>query len=102
MSHDEMIAVIQAHKAGKQIEIQYHGCSPETWALCGDDPFTFNFTQLDFRVKPEPPKPRDFWICYTADPTHSGSYIYGVKQNEPLHDSRKQIHVREVLPEEEG
>lgn len=97
MTTKEMIEVLQAADAGQPIQYRHSGCQwedkteSESWA----------FDIREFRIKPTPPKPRDFWICYTDDPTYSGSYIYGVKQNEPLHAPRKQIHVREVLPEEE-
>jgi hypothetical protein len=50
MTHDEMIAVIQAHKDGKQIQIrQYCG---KVWA----DSFCprWNFEDCVYRVKPEP------------------------------------------------
>jgi hypothetical protein len=53
MTHDEMIAVIQAHKEGKTIQCR---CSLEYggphWQDCVDP--KFNFAHGNYRVKPEP------------------------------------------------
>jgi len=49
MTHDEMIAVIQAHKDGKTIQHYVNG-----WV---DKPYempSFNFGDYIYRVKPEP------------------------------------------------
>ena len=54
MTHDEMIAVIAAHKQGNQIEISqldYHG-SPVAWSVCHEP--KWNFSGFRYRVKPEP------------------------------------------------
>lgn len=68
MSHDEMIAVIQAHKEGTPIQAQLkRGGGPWqefTDSLeCGWDTWTW-----DYRIKPEPPKPRTFWLgtCHVS------------------------------------
>jgi len=53
MSDDEIIAVVQAHKDGKQI--QYRGLSPyHQWHNCRDNSPLWNFPDLCYRVKPEP------------------------------------------------
>ena len=48
MKHDEMITVIQAHKEGKQIQVQLGN---GTWfdTLC-----VFDFSRYTYRIKPEP------------------------------------------------
>ena len=56
MSHDEMIAVIQAHKNGGKVE--YRGRSEITWTLVLTNPI-WNFAAHDYRIKPEP---RSLWI----------------------------------------
>lgn len=88
MTHDEMIAVIQAHKEGKTIEACAIGYT--NWRVTADPP-TWNFYAMDYRVKPEPPKPKEFWL--------KGCYIYC---NSQCRDNDQWsvgpvIHVREVL-----
>lgn len=60
MTHDEMIAVIQAHKDGKAIEFRYDG----EWKTCQDNNPLWNFTNNFYRVKPEP---RVRWAVYSSD-----------------------------------
>jgi len=50
MTHDEMIAVIAAHKDGKQLE--YKSISDTNWKLATTP--VFNFDIADYRIKPEP------------------------------------------------
>ena len=50
MTHDEMIAVIQAHKEGKQIQIS----SKNKNEFCEDFAPNFDFCGYDYRIKPEP------------------------------------------------
>ncbi len=50
MTHDEMIAVIAAHKDGKTIQIK--GNISGEWNDA-DSP-RFNFVQCTYRIKPEP------------------------------------------------
>ena len=56
---DEMFAVIQAAKGGKQIQYwfsQYGNFAEDgTWINCVDAP-VFNFSDYIYRVKPEPKK----------------------------------------------
>ncbi len=47
-------------------------------------------------LPPEPPKPREFWIC-TGGPQGESPRAYTVKQENLLSDV-EQIHVIEVLP----
>lgn len=49
MTHDEMIAIIQAAKEGKEIEVQY---APSAWGLCHG--ISFNFVNYSYRIKPQP------------------------------------------------
>lgn len=54
MTHEEMISVIQAHKEGKQI--QYRRIGNTEWL---DTPKpAWNFVLFEYRIKPEPPKPK--------------------------------------------
>ena len=49
MKHQEMIMVIEAHSEGKKIECQAKGVNG--WSACPHP--IFNFSQFDYRVKPE-------------------------------------------------
>lgn len=51
MTHDEMIAVIQAHKDGKEIEWTRKGST--VWKRIPYQP-SWDFCAGDYRVKPEP------------------------------------------------
>lgn len=58
-----MIAVIQAHKDGKAaIECKSKSRDVATWVPMWHWPF--NFEGLDYRIKPEPRKPRE---CNSKD-----------------------------------
>ena len=48
MTHDEMIAVIKAHKEGKQI--QHSFVHEDEWYDCIDN--SWNFADFKYRVKP--------------------------------------------------
>lgn len=61
MTDDEIIAVVQAHKEGKQIQAV---------GVCEGDRdinwrdvhlFYWDFQHYNYRVKPEPRKPREWW-----------------------------------------
>ena len=51
MTHEEMIAVIQAHKEGKQI--QYRRGENMQWLDCTPQ---WDFVLFDYRIKPAEPK----------------------------------------------
>ena len=50
MTHDEMIAVIQAYKRGERIEFKHKSIPDDEWTSVYEP--LFNFTQFDYRVKP--------------------------------------------------
>lgn len=52
MTHDEMIAVIQAHKEGKQIQKRAKSFSQNGWYAVSLDGFNFNL--YEYRIKPDP------------------------------------------------
>lgn len=56
MTHDEMIAVIEADKAGKPIQRRMRSCRDE-WETSKSPVPYLRFDAFDYRVKPEPPKP---------------------------------------------
>jgi hypothetical protein len=60
MTHDEMIAVIQAHKDGKVIQECTNGRygNAGAWGKSGDWP-VWDFRLKDYRVKP---MPKEYWL----------------------------------------
>jgi hypothetical protein len=53
MTHDEMIAVIQARKEGKAIEgRQIRSFNVPEWSIWGS--YSFNFEMYEYRIKPTP------------------------------------------------
>lgn len=58
MTYDEMIAVLEAAKAGKVIEVDING----EWVKT--DRSLFNFQTYEYRVKPEPKR---CWVKFVED-----------------------------------
>jgi hypothetical protein len=56
MTHDEMIAVIAAHKDGKTVQVRCKGSDREWGYTSG--PY-WNFADCDYRIKPEP---LEYWV----------------------------------------
>lgn len=50
MSPDEIIAVVQAHKEGKEIELQPRGVASAGWAYTFDP--VWDFYHFNYRAKP--------------------------------------------------
>jgi hypothetical protein len=101
MSIDEMIAVLQAHKDGEAVECRitsagqrfsYYDCGGHfEWSKpCGTPP-TFNFGYYDYRVKPEPPKPRTFVLHTCAGRTEATVFLPEAAT------ASENIEVKEVL-----
>lgn len=126
MTHDEKIAVIIAARDGRDIEVRqtqagrirqeifdFSGQQSrliESGALAKDnfrperleDWFTaqgeilFDFVAYEYRVKPEPPKPREFWITRCdAGGAHGWKAFTFRPEKECPHCEI--IHVREVI-----
>lgn len=64
MTHDEMIAVIAAHKEGRAIQFRSVDRPRKPWEDYGSEGGSpsWNFFHFDFRIKPEPRKPREIWV----------------------------------------
>lgn len=96
MTHDEMIAVIAAHRDGKQIQSaanvknsdfrDWHDTSP-----------TWDFFSCDYRVKP---KPVEAWVVVTEDGVMFGVYQY--RQNAEATVKKAGLNLRIVHLVEEG
>lgn len=95
MTTDEKIAVLQAHKAGKEIQYKSNWESGSFWRT---KPIPhFNFFDFDYRVKPEP---QEFWVNVWS----STSFVHGTWSAAQFQSKYgraagflKTIHVREVL-----
>lgn len=98
-THEEMIAVIQAHKEGETVEFRQRARSQ--WLDCREP--IWDFSDFDYRIKPTPPKPREWQISPISPPSeiaHTDPPVqYGVITG-PRLDGRF-MTVREVLPEEQ-
>jgi hypothetical protein len=78
MTHDEMIAVIQAHKDGKVIQFR---CIRDRgdWMTKKTAP-NWNFDAVDYRAKPEP---KEYWLV-----PYKGRSGFTVFENYPLYNNR--------------
>ena len=98
MTIDEMIAVLQAAKEGKQIQWRTRGCPAADWDDFNDFS-AMNFGVFDFRVKPEP---RHFWVNEHQDAQGRwfGPLCNSAKEAEAIAQHRLRIvHLVEVLDE---
>lgn len=69
MTHDEMIAVILAHKAGKVIQCRDKLPTRRSW---DDVPCpVWNFERIEYRIKPEP---GEVWIDVVPPPGMQDAY----------------------------
>jgi hypothetical protein len=90
MDDDAILAVVQAHKEGKKIQVlAIH--SDLGWQDC-DNP-SWNFATSRYRVDPEPRKPRE-WILVLDD---NGKIKWGHVYDSQFMGDEKCVRVREVL-----
>jgi hypothetical protein len=92
MTHDEMIAVITAHKEGKAIECQLKGFS--RWLPMLNK---WDFSAFNYRIKPEP---IEMWVNVYPSGAH---HRYGSESDARQHARegayRVAVHLREVTGE---
>lgn len=63
MTDDEIIEVVQAHKDGKLIECRLKDRDIDVgWYEVPKNYSIWNFQQCHYRIKPEPRKPREWWL----------------------------------------
>jgi len=61
MTHDEMIAVIQADKDGSAVQYRLIRGGDDSWTDGKSGGFIWDFSKYEYRVKPEP---RSLWISF--------------------------------------
>lgn len=93
---DTLRPIKEAYASGKTIQIYFGGSKWEDL----DFP---NFIELPekYRVKPEPPRPRTWWINFYPGSGSPG--VHSSKQDADLYACSTRVecvHVREVQPEE--
>jgi hypothetical protein len=93
MTHAEMIEVIKAHSEGRAIQWRRKGFAE--WSNVSNPKFEyFNFSLDEYRLKPEPPKPREVFLF------PHGGYPGGLSTSPPYCEHvSKPIKFREVLDE---
>lgn len=90
-----MIAVITAHRDGKQIQHRsLRNLNPQWMDVLHNRPF-WAFEQSEYRIKPEPPpKPREWKIRIDK--------YGGISTSEYPEAGETIVHVREVFEQEAG
>ncbi len=97
MTDDEIIAVVQAHKEGKKIEWRFDAGRIQN-ATAYWEPLTESwnwgdFRDREYRVAPEPRKPREWWIELRCD----GSFIQMFTHSAQLTRGGELVHVQEII-----
>lgn len=97
MTIDEMIAVLQAAKVNKPIQVR----DGDEWVTVCSIP-TWNFRDFQYRVKPEP---REWWInVYSNNACHlhltKDAAVRGRTDGHDRLHGEETIHVREVLEDQ--
>lgn len=88
MTDDEIIAVVQAHRDGKQIEFRF--CGGGNWHDAPDP--EWNFSHRDYRVAGEP---RFFWLCNGKD--RKNFVVVDPEEHDTGRCGGEMIKVQEVL-----
>jgi hypothetical protein len=83
------ICVMIAYRDGKKIQMQRRG-TDNAWSETYP---AWDWASFDYRIAPEPRKPRDFWVYKDA---MSGRLVAQIADTIPWSDA---ILVREVLPD---
>lgn len=104
MTHDEMIAVLQAMKENKKLQYRHIADTGDTWhdriATPADPP---DFSRYEYRIKPEP---CEYWLLRHKNATEAQSAaIFSnkpfaqrfVRNNMNRPGEWEIIHVREVM-----
>lgn len=95
MTIDEMIAVLQAAKEGKTIQVKARISPKAMWGGTVYSP-TWDFSNFDYRVKPQP---REWWAeLYNQSGLRGGLWA---TREEAASEGRKVVRVREIVEVEQ-
>ena len=84
MNHNEMIAVIDAHRDGKKLECKAAYDERSKWTPLGVIP-AWNFSEYEYRIAVEP---RRCWVAFMKDGTEAiHKYTGKDYKGDPLSDS---------------
>jgi hypothetical protein len=92
MTDDEILEVVQAHKEGKKIQIRWKD-TDVSWIAMSHDP-NWDFVNVDYRVAPEPRKPREWYAEIPTDGYSVGQIFTYSRQ---LTKGGELVRVREVI-----
>ncbi len=91
MTDDEIIAVVMAHQEGKKIQVRDKRDHPNNKWTNDPDP-KWDFLVGEYRVAPEPRKPREWIVGVTPD-----RHIISWRPDLMPHEVTETIQVREVI-----
>ncbi len=92
------VVLVQAEETGRPIELSAIGNPPDS----GWRPHSgrlFNLDALTYRVKPEPPKPREWWANIYGERRPECHWTKGAADAAASINRTECIRVREVLDE---
>lgn len=89
MSEKEIIEVVQAHMEGKQIQVSND--QGYSWIDAPLEPPCWNFSTRNYRIKPEPRKPREWTLVY------NGGAMWREIRYGDIGPCEEAVRVREVI-----
>lgn len=90
MTDDQILEVVAAHKEGKKIQTRPLSRKYD-WYGVGAFGIRWNFETHEFRVAPEPPKPREWKIGI------NGSLMWVIQDDSGKYQALEVVRVREVI-----
>ena len=91
MTIDEKIDLMTAFRDGAATQFRSRRRAGEPWVDC-ESP-EWNFEDFEYRIRPEPRKPREFWISEFSGRAYAAPF-------DLEHPGNLAVHVREVLEED--
>jgi hypothetical protein len=90
LTQDEQNAFVVATHPPKEVTLQVH--TPQGWV--GILSIVVASSHQVYRIKPKPPKPREFWVSNNDGFAHDS---LASVLSDPLTEKHGYIHVREVI-----
>lgn len=96
-----LLPVIEAYAKGKVVQFAYYLSGVRQWEVYNETRYIeLGNPHYEWRIKPEPPTPREWWACLFCNLFRS-AYISG-HPTTCDHCATPLTRVREVLPAEGG